>query len=218
MKLVRDFERRLEQLVEGMAGRVFRGKLHPVELAARLVREADLSIEEGPAGPTAANVYTLRLNPSDLDGDVPHGLVGELEDVLESAAAERGWRLEGPVQVSLESQGDMSPGTVGCLVDRLSGVRPLWGFLTTGEGTRHALRNNRCLIGRSAESDVTVGHPGVSRTHALLWREGGETWVVDLNSANGTQVNGSSSSAPMLLAAGSLVSFGPVAFKYRPTV
>jgi hypothetical protein len=217
MKLVRDFERRLEQLVEGVAGRVFRGKLHPVELAARLVREADLSTEQGPAGPTTANIYNLRLNPRDLDAEIPPGLVSGLEDVLDSTAADRGWRLDGPVRVTLEPKEDVSPGTVDCRIDRSPGTLPAWAFLTAGSNTRHPIRHNRCVIGRAETSDVTIGNPGVSRTHALLWRESGEAWVVDLESANGTQVNGAPSRAPLLLPAGAAVSFGPVVFTFRPT-
>jgi hypothetical protein len=215
MKLVRDFERRLEQLVEGMAGRVFRGKLHPVELAARLVREADLSMENGLTGPTAANIYNLRLNPRDLDAEIPPGLVRELEDVLDSTAADRGWRLDGPVRVSLEPREDVSPGTVDCRVDRSPGPLPDWAFLTAGSDTRHPVRHNRCAVGRAETSDIAIGNPGVSRTHALLWREGGEAWIVDLGSANGTQVNGASSNSPLLLPTGAVVSFGPVAFTFR---
>ena len=214
MKLVRDFERRLEQLVDGMAGRVFRGKLHPVELAARLVREADLSIEEGPAGPTAANVYSLRLSPRDLDTGVPSDLVRELEKILESTAADRGWRLEGPVRVALEPSEGVSAGTADCRADRAPGLRLPWGFLTAGSGTRHPLRFNRCIVGRAETSDVIVANPGVSRSHALLWRESGEAWVVDLGSANGTEVDGSASGAPQMLANGSVVALGPVTFKF----
>lgn len=215
MKLVRDFERRLEQLVDGMAGRVFRGKLHPVELAARLVREADLSIEESPAGPSAANVYSLRVNPRDLDGEIPSGLVQELEDVLDSTAADRGWRLNGPTRVSLQPDAEVSPGTLDCRVDRTPGTRPPWGVLTADNGTRYPIRHNRCVIGRAEDSDVAVGHPGVSRTHALLWRESGDTWIVDLQSANGTTVNGASSQTPVNLTPGSVVIFGPLAFTFR---
>ena len=215
MKLVRDFERRLERLVDGMAGKVFRGKLHPVELAARLVREADLSIEEMPAGPTAANVYTLRFNPRDLDTDVPSGLVVELEEVLESTAADRGWRLEGPVHVSLEPTEGISTGTFECRVAQSPGLRPAWAILTSGTGNPHEVRHNRCVIGRGETADITISHPGVSRLHALLWREGGAAWVVDLGSANGTDVNGNSSEAPLLLSPGSVVTFGPVAFTFR---
>jgi hypothetical protein len=216
MKLVRDFERRLEKLVDGMAGKVFRGKLHPVELATRLVREADLSVEESGAGPTAANVYGLKLNPRDLDFEVPAGVIHELEQVLESAAADRGWRLDGPVTVTLEPDESVSQGTVSCRVGRSPGLRQPWANLTAETGLKHPIRYNRCTVGRADGSDIGIGDPGVSRVHALLWREGGEAWIVDLGSANGTEVDGSSSTSPLVLTSGSVVRLGPVSFRFRP--
>lgn len=215
MKLVRDFERRLEQLVDGMAGRVFRGKLHPIELASRLVREADLSVADGPAGTTAANVYSLRLNPRDLDTEVPSGLVSELEVLVESTAADRGWRLDGPALVSLEPNDTVPAGTVECRVARSPGARSSWALLAAANGTEHLLRYNRCLVGRADTADIVISHPGVSRTHALVWREGGDAWVVDLGSANGTKVDGGPSDGPTMLTTGSVVTFGPVAVTFR---
>jgi hypothetical protein len=213
MKLVRDFERRLEQLVDGVAGKVFRGKLQPVELAARLVREADLTLEESPAGTSAANAYELRINSRDLDAEIPAVIVHELESMLESTAADRGWRLEGPVRVAIVTDDGVSSGTVDCRVDRVTAPRPAWAFLTAGD-QRYPVDHNRCLIGRSADADISISNPGVSRTHALLWREGGETWVVDLESANGTHVDGVEARAPLRLTAGSVLSIGPATLTF----
>lgn len=216
MKLVRDFERRLEKLVDGMAGKVFRGRLHPVELATRLVREADLSVAESPAGPTAANVYNLKLHPDDLELEVPGGLIHELEQVVDAAAADRGWRLDGPVTVSLQADEGVSQGKVACRVGRSPGLVQPWAHLIAENGLKHAVRHNRCIIGRGEGSDVALSDPGVSRVHALMWREGGETWIVDLGSANGTEVDGNPSTGPLLLTSGAVVRFGPVSFRFRP--
>ena len=41
MPLLRDFERRLEGLVEGFFAKAFRSSVQPVELAKRLLREMD---------------------------------------------------------------------------------------------------------------------------------------------------------------------------------
>jgi two-component system, cell cycle response regulator len=45
-------------------------------------------------------------------------------------------------------------------------------------------------IGRSAQSDIALGDPGVSRNHARVLREGDDFIVEDLRSTNGTEVNG----------------------------
>lgn len=45
-------------------------------------------------------------------------------------------------------------------------------------------------LGRLATCDVTIDDRTVSREHAALVRRGGEWWIVDLGSTNGTMVNG----------------------------
>jgi ABC-type multidrug transport system ATPase subunit/pSer/pThr/pTyr-binding forkhead associated (FHA) protein len=46
------------------------------------------------------------------------------------------------------------------------------------------------LIGRSSEADIKVDDPTVSRKHARLYQEGTEFWIEDLQSTNGTFLNG----------------------------
>ena len=212
--MVRNLERRLERLVEGLAGKVFRGPLHPVELGSRLVREADLALRAGPAGPVAPNSYVIHVHPSELgDGLLPDGLSRELAAYLEATAVERGWRLEGPVVVHLELDDSTAVGSVRCRNDVVVGVLPVWGFLT-GSSTDMTLRPNRLLIGRGSENDVVLDDPRVSRTHANLWREGGSTWLADAGSSNGTTVNGYPVEAPTALESGAAVAFGSMALKF----
>lgn len=45
-------------------------------------------------------------------------------------------------------------------------------------------------IGRSETNDLVVEDDLVSRQHLRLWREGDEFWAEDLQSTNGTYVNG----------------------------
>ena len=47
----------------------------------------------------------------------------------------------------------------------------------------------RLLIGRSEHNDISIGSRFISRHHALLVRHGGSTFLMDLNSTNGTTVN-----------------------------
>ena len=47
----------------------------------------------------------------------------------------------------------------------------------------------RLLIGRSDHNDISIGSRFISRHHALLVRHGGSTFLMDLNSTNGTFVN-----------------------------
>lgn len=57
------------------------------------------------------------------------------------------------------------------------------------EGTVHALRSGRNVIGRDPACDVLVNDPRVSGNHALIFLKPEETTYVD-TSANGSLVDG----------------------------
>jgi hypothetical protein len=188
MSVVRTFERRLERLLDGVAGRVFSGRLHPAEIAGRLAREADFARFEHETGPATANLYTLLVNPRDLTSD-PEQLARDLTAELERHAAEHGLRLEGPCRVEIRASSEVPTGGLVCHVEVVPGPPVPWARLTAPIGT-FPVGRNRALIGRSSGADVVLPHDDVSRRHALLWREGGRTWLRDLSSANGTSVDG----------------------------
>jgi pSer/pThr/pTyr-binding forkhead associated (FHA) protein len=52
------------------------------------------------------------------------------------------------------------------------------------------LKDQRTYVGRSPENDVQVQDNYVSRKHLELYKKGGKYFIRDLNSANGTFVNG----------------------------
>jgi serine phosphatase RsbU (regulator of sigma subunit)/pSer/pThr/pTyr-binding forkhead associated (FHA) protein len=56
-------------------------------------------------------------------------------------------------------------------------------------GTRFVLSGDRAVIGRSAECEVPLDVPAVSRRHAAVIRDRGRFFVEDLNSRNGTFLN-----------------------------
>jgi len=57
----------------------------------------------------------------------------------------------------------------------------------------------RLLIGRSEHNDISIGSRFISRHHALLVRHGNSTFLMDLNSTNGTFVNAKRVSNHVLL-------------------
>ena len=212
MSIARNLERRLERFVDGMAARVFRGALHPVELANRLVREADLTEFQSLSGPTVPNKYRVGVETDEMpDARELAALERELSASIEETAAERGWRLEGPVIVSVDA--DLQAGKV--ITEVIPGDPTRWGTLTSLEdGQRHSLRYNRTMVGRAADTDLRLQHPQVSRYHALLWREARGVWLLDLESSNGTIAAGKPAvGEPAEAQTGETVIFGPLSFR-----
>jgi hypothetical protein len=60
----------------------------------------------------------------------------------------------------------------------------------TVDGKRHEVDKRRVVIGRSKECDIQLSDPNISRRHAELRQEGAAYWLVDLDSTNGSAVNG----------------------------
>ena len=187
LNVVRSFERRLEHLFEGVAGKVFSGRLHPSEIAGKLAREADFARFEHETGPATANSYTILVNPRDLTTNP-----GELERVLaeevDRYTTDEGLRLEGPISVAIAADPDVSPGTVVCHTDMKPGPTVPWARLVGSDIVE--VGRNRVLIGRSLEADIVLPYEDVSRQHAVLWRQDGQIWIRDLGSSNGTSLDG----------------------------
>ena len=64
------------------------------------------------------------------------------------------------------------------------------------------------VIGRSPRATVQLRGEGVSRFHAKLYRRGSETFLEDLGSTNGTQVNGERIRGAVRLSDGDTIQIG----------
>jgi pSer/pThr/pTyr-binding forkhead associated (FHA) protein len=54
----------------------------------------------------------------------------------------------------------------------------------------HEFIGDIVFIGRTQSNQIVIDHSTVSAQHALLLRVGDSYWLKDLNSTNGTQING----------------------------
>jgi DNA-binding winged helix-turn-helix (wHTH) protein len=80
---------------------------------------------------------------------------------------------------------------------------------------RVPLRQGVNLIGREAWSDVCLDDASVSRRHARLLIEGADVRLEDLNSKNGTSVDGDPISGTVELHGDEPIAFGTVSAVYR---
>jgi hypothetical protein len=96
-----------------------------------------------------------------------------------------------PIQIDLVDEDE----------DLVEGSKPMRGLATlTITDTHHdvALRGDRAIIGRLADSDVVLADSNISRHHSELRRVDGAWHIEDLGSTNGTVVNGKHVAAAVL--------------------
>jgi hypothetical protein len=107
------FERRLEGMVGLAFARIFKGKVHPAEIATALQREADEQrsvIGEGRV--VAPNVYVVRLGETDFQhlGQWSEQLAAELADMVAEHIDDEGYQVFDKVSVRLERDPDLPTG------------------------------------------------------------------------------------------------------------
>jgi hypothetical protein len=223
--ILRDFERRLGGLVEGLFATTFRSGLQPVELAKRIQREMDAERTVGLSEIWAPNRFVFALSPVDSDRftQAEAALVAELEEVVRATAAERGWGLVGPPEIELTVDPRLKKGSFRCeatLVEGEGRIEPVGAdtaqlVVHEGAETRTVvLTKDATTIGRLAECDVVVQDRGASRRHAQIRLHDGAYVLTDLGSTNGTRLNGQTvQSRP--LADGDRITIGATTIEFR---
>ncbi len=85
------------------------------------------------------------------------------------------------------------------------------------KGQRFPLRVPIVNVGRAEYNDVVLADFSVSTTHAKIQRREGIWMLVDLESTNGTLVDGERVTDEVPLAPGALIRFGDVPCVFEPT-
>jgi len=89
--------------------------------------------------------------------------------------------------------------------------------LQNGERAGAAFPFDRTVIlGRGRRADIVVDDPSASRQHAKIELHGRDWQINDLDSANGTHLNGRPISRPTSIRPGDLIGIGGLTFRYEP--
>ena len=80
---------------------------------------------------------------------------------------------------------------------------------------RHIVTPLGLKIGRTAPADIVVADTEVSRMHCIVTLQDDELYVSDLNSTNGTFVDGVKVTGPTLLPVGAVLQVGKRAFRHE---
>jgi hypothetical protein len=82
-------------------------------------------------------------------------------------------------------------------------------------GQRFIVRKGRVTVGRLPDNDISIPDTQVSRHHASIAWEDGQFLIRDLNSANGTSVNGAVLTGPAPLRDGDVIGLGEIVLTFQ---
>jgi hypothetical protein len=153
----------------------------------------DLKRRLGVHGLIAPNSFVVYLSPSEFERfeSFLDALVRELEEAAREHARTEDYVFVGPVTVSAVEDPRLRRGRFNIVSEVHEGPSGLTAAsIVLADGERIVLGPEPITIGRLPESSVVVSDPNASRRHAEIRRSGNDVVVVDLNSTNGTRVNG----------------------------
>lgn len=192
MGLLDSFEKGLERAVNGAFAKTFRSGVQPVEIASALRSELDKKAAVVSRDRILApNTFAVRLSPADAErlSTLGSTLDTELLRLVEDHAKAQGYSFAGPVTIAIDTDEQLSTGTLR--VDSRSASGDVsWRAVIEVEGKRHPLVKSRTVIGRGADADITIADAGTSRRHVEILWDGQRAMVRDMNSTNGTKLNG----------------------------
>jgi hypothetical protein len=212
------FERRLENLVEGVFARVFRSGVRPVELGRRMAREMDIRRSVDVRGRTVVpNHFTVSVSPEDAEAfeGIRTQLESELADAARAHARDERYVFPGPVAVAVVRDDGLRVGEFRIDAQLLAGPGGVGaGTIVLPDGTRFPLDDEPVRLGRLPDCEIVLQDAKVSRHHAEIRPRGDEFVLVDLGSTNGTKVNGLRV-ADHVLSDGDVLGFGDIQLRFE---
>lgn len=214
------FERGVERAVQTVFAKAFKGEVEPVELASALRKEADTTAQIVGRGRTLVpNAYRITLGSKDFEkfSNWEDTLAGELAESVTEHAQHQRYSFSGPVSVQLDVNDQLETGVFQVQSAMVKGSVAPAGTAAIAtvshpiidvDGRNYQLSRALTVVGRGSDADIVIDDPGVSRAHAEIRLDAEGATVVDLNSTNGTFVDGSRAGDGTRLYDGSVITLG----------
>lgn len=231
------FEQSFERLMEGSVGRLFRSPVQPAEIGRKLERAMVSNQVVSVDSTLVPNDYRVAMHPQDmvLFVDFVPALCRQMEAWLNDLAADRGFSTIDRVRVQIvgdETVPRRAIQVTAAIADRpefgrdeqeafqrtelyrvireTSGMTPMRLKFTGGTqaGQEFVIRKSVTTVGRALDNDIVLESGDVSRHHARFEYVDDALRLVDLNSTNGTRINGKSVRAQSTVRAGDEITFG----------
>lgn len=192
MGLLDNFERGLERAVNGAFAKTFKSGLAPIEITSALRRELDTKAAVVSRDRILVpNRFDVRLGRTDYQRMTAMGptLLDELTRLVQTHAAAQGYQFAGALSIRLSEDTGLSEGMIRVDSQNVKGAVS-WTPVLDVAGKRYPIVKSRTIIGRGSDADITVDDTGISRKHVEVLWDGKRAQVNDLDSTNGSQLDG----------------------------
>ena len=192
--VLKRIEQKLEKIVEGTFTRVFPSSVKPIELGKRVRRVLEDKKTIGVQGQIIIpNRYVISLSPKDLENieSIQESIQREISSSIRDHANDENYHFQGTLTVEIFSNSSLKTGSIevdGLFEENKGGFPP--GSLIDENGKRLIITEQKLSIGRDTKSTMQVVDVEVSRNHAEIRLLNTSFVLIDLQSTNGTYVNG----------------------------
>ena len=195
MSFFERIEQACAQFIERTFAKSFPSDVEPAQIARKLVATMEAQTRGEDGRPSAPSVYAVYVSTADFERLEEHReyLEEAWIDLLRDLAAKVGIAfVDGDPRVTMSARPSVPLGAIAIEVGdaarasaqfalRMIKGLPVDGVYSITGTTR---------VGRGDESEIVLLDPSVSRAHAIVELDAGEPVVRDLDSTNGTYVNG----------------------------
>ncbi|MDR6939539.1 DUF3662 and FHA domain-containing protein [Arcanobacterium hippocoleae] len=202
MSAFEKFEKGVENAVNSLFSRAFSANLQPVELATGIKKAMDdraSSITRERI--VVPNSFTIALTPGDFGKIAEWGeaeLITELTKVAQGHAREQRYTFLGPISINFEERDSLAKGKfIVAATAKRGAVIPATYTSASDQNPiieigadRYILAGARTTIGRGSSCDIVLDDAGVSRKHLELRVTPNGVIAKDLDTTNGSFVEG----------------------------
>lgn len=237
MGILNGLEQRLDRIVNGTFSRAFKSQVDPVELAAALQQEIDLQAAVFNGRHVAPNVFIFELGDADYGRLEPYlpNLAAELVSVAKAYIVEQRYVVVGQLSVSFDRDPAFETGAFRIRSDMTDSkvslhspdinphvARQVPSSVASSavvpriilvSGHEHTLTRPITTVGRGEQADIRITDPAASRIHCEIIL-GSQVTLRDLNSTNGTVVDGARATEAAL-SDGSIIRIGDTTLTYK---
>lgn len=218
MKLLDFLERSIERVIQSPVDTLFRQDIQPAEIERHLERAMLDNRRRASGANIMPNSYIVELGSDDFATIAPFqaSLVRRLESWLAERAEQHDGTLLDRIQVEIresERARRRRPVVTATITDvgraqaparerrKTAGQTEIYRVASSGSctlrlltggdaGITFSIPDGSSTLGRSGDADIRIEASDVSRRHLRIDRTGARVDITDLDSTNGTRVNG----------------------------